>query len=195
MDCIYGHDSFKNYNALILDRDTIIYSSGISYTIFNHFTKEKQIFYSRDKGGIGSIAVDPSRKYFAIAEKGVWPHIYIYEYPSLKLYRVLRRGTEKSYSCVCFSGNGELLASVGSNPDFLLTVWEWKQEQVVLKSKAFSQEIYRVNFSQFNEKWITTSGTGHIRFWRIASTFTGMKLKGDIGKFGQFELSDVASFA
>lgn len=93
LDCIYGHDSFKNYNALILDRDTIIYSSGISYTIFNHFTKEKQIFYSRDKGGIGSIAVDPSRKYFAVAEKGVWPHIYIYEYPSLKLYRVLRRGT------------------------------------------------------------------------------------------------------
>lgn len=57
---------------------------------------------------------------------------------------------------------------------------------MLLKSKAFSQDIYRVNFSQFNQKWITTSGTGHIRFWRIASTFTGMKLKGDIGKFGQF---------
>lgn len=65
----------------------------------------------------------------------------------------------------------------------------------MLKSKAFSQEVYRVNFSQFNEKWITTSGTGHIRFWRIASTFTGMKLKGDIAKFGQFQLSDVVSFA
>ena len=39
LDYLYGHDSFKNYNALILDRDTIIYSSGISYTILNHFTK------------------------------------------------------------------------------------------------------------------------------------------------------------
>lgn len=186
LDQLYGHDSYKNYNAHILDRDTIIYASGISYTIFNHYTKEKQVFYSRDKGGIGAISVHPSKKYFAVAEKGTWPNIYIYEFPSLKLYRVIRKGTERSYSCINFSGSGDMLASVGSDPDFLLTVWEWKQEQMILKSKAFSQEVYRVNFSQFNEKWITTSGTGHIRFWRIASTFTGMKLKGDIAKFGQF---------
>ena len=67
LDALFGHDSFKNYNALILDKDTIIYCSGISYTIFNHFTKEKKVFYSRDKGGIGSIAVDQKRKYFAVA--------------------------------------------------------------------------------------------------------------------------------
>ena len=78
------------------------------------------------------------------------------------------------------------MASVGSDPDYLLTVWEWKQERLMLKSKAFSQDIYRVSFSEFNENWLTTSGTGHIRFWKIAETFTGLKLQGDIGKFGQF---------
>jgi WD40 repeat protein len=64
-----------------------------------------------------------------------------------------------------------------------------------LKSKAFSQDVYRVSFSQFNENWLTTSGTGHIRFWKISETFTGLKLQGDIAKFGQFELSDVCSYA
>lgn len=93
LDQLYGHDSFKNYNGLILDRDTIIFSSGISYTIYNHFTREKSLFYSKGRGGIGAIAVHPSRKYFAIAEKGNWPNIYIYEYPSLRLYRVIRKGT------------------------------------------------------------------------------------------------------
>lgn len=67
LDYTYGHDSFKNYNALILDRDTIVYASGISYTIYNHYTREKQVFYSRDRGGIGAIAVHPSKKYFAVA--------------------------------------------------------------------------------------------------------------------------------
>jgi len=33
-----------------------------------------------------------------------------------------------------------------------------------------------------------------VRFWKIAETFTGLKLKGDIAKFGQVELSDVAAF-
>ena len=41
---------------------------------------------------------------------------------------------------------------------------------------------------------MTTSGTGHIRFWKLAATFTGLKLKGSIGKFGKVELSDVAAF-
>lgn len=93
LDQLYGHDSFKNYNALILDRDTIIFASGVSYTIYNHFTKEKSLFYSKARGGIGAIAVHPSKKYFAVAEKGNWPNIFIYEYPSLKLYRVIRKGT------------------------------------------------------------------------------------------------------
>jgi hypothetical protein len=93
LDYLYGHDSYKNYNALILERDTIIYSSGMSYTIYNHFTREKSLFYSKGKGGIGAIAVHPSKKYFAVAEKGNFPNIFIYEYPSLKLYRVIRKGT------------------------------------------------------------------------------------------------------
>lgn len=108
---------------MVLDRDNIIYSSGISYTIYNHFTKDKKTFYSKDRGGIGSIAVHPSKKYFAVAEMGNFPNIYIYEYPSLKLYRILRKGTERAYSSVNFSGSGDTLASVGSDPDFLLTVW------------------------------------------------------------------------
>ena len=33
-----------------------------------------------------------------------------------------------------------------------------------------------------------------LRFWKIAETFTGLKLKGEIAKFGQVELSDVSSF-
>jgi hypothetical protein len=78
---------------LVLDRDCIIYAAGISYTIYNHFTKDKKTFYSKDRGGIGSIAVHPTKKYFAVAEMGVSPNIYIYEYPSLKLYRILRKGT------------------------------------------------------------------------------------------------------
>jgi len=39
----------------------------MSYTIYNHFTREKNLFYSKGKGGIGAIAVHPSKKYFAVA--------------------------------------------------------------------------------------------------------------------------------
>ena len=35
---------------------------------------------------------------------------------------------------------------------------------------------------------------GHIRFWEMATTFTGLKLQGELGKFGQIDLSDISSF-
>jgi len=41
---------------------------------------------------------------------------------------------------------------------------------------------------------LVTSGSGHIRFWRMADTFTGLKLQGDLGRFGRVDLSDVADF-
>jgi WD40 repeat protein len=73
-------------------------------------------------------------------------------------------------------------------------VWDWKREQVTLRTKAFSQEVFRVQFAPGNEGRLISSGTGHIRFWKMASTFTGLKLQGAIGKFGQVELSDISCF-
>jgi WD40 repeat protein len=89
-------------------------------------TFEKQIFHGRDTDGIGSIAVHPSKKYFAVGEKGNFPNVYIYEWPSLKLYRILRKGTETMYAHVEFSRNGETLASLGGPSDYTLTVWNWQ---------------------------------------------------------------------
>ena len=43
--------------------------------------------------------------------------------------------------------------------------------------------------------YMRIAGTGHIRFWSMARTFTGLKLQGSIGKFGNEELSDVTGYA
>jgi hypothetical protein len=51
-----------------------------------------------------------------------------------------------------------------------------------------------VKFSQDDERRLTTCGAGHIRFWKLAATFTGLKLQGYIGKFGKAELSDIGAF-
>ena len=98
--------------------------------------------------------------YFFYKINNLVPHVlYIYNLPFIS------------------STSGELLATVGSDPDFMLTVWEWKNEQTVLRSKAFSQDIYRVLWSADLEGVLTTAGTGHVRFWKMADTFTGLKLQ------------------
>lgn len=139
------------------------------------------------------IKVNPSKEYFAVAEKGNQPDIVVYEYPSLRPYRILKGkcrqdaasyllfevlhfhyigfpivcvsigGTERAYSCMAYNHEGSLLVSVGSAPDFMLTLWIWKNEQVLLRCKAISQDVYRVSFSPYNPDSLASSGCQHIK--------------------------------
>jgi WD40 repeat protein len=114
--------------------------------------------------------------------------------PKLKAYRILERGTLKAYSAMSFNKDGTKLATVGSFPDYMLTIWDWESQSIILRYKAFGQEVYNVSFSQNNDGQLTTSGSGHIKFWKMAETFTGLKLQGQIGKFGKIDISDIAGY-
>jgi len=191
---VMGNQSYKRYNLHFLEDDVIIYVTGNKYKMYNLTTRQETTFNGKDLDGVGSIAVHKNRKHFAVAEKGPWPNIYIYSYPSLKLYRILTKGTEMMYAHCEFSTGGDKLVSLGGAPDYTLTVWDWQAQRVILKAKAFSQEIFKASFSPYTDDILFTSGSGHIRFWKMAQTFTGLKLQGEIAKFGQLELSDVSGY-
>jgi WD40 repeat protein len=191
---IIGQDCFKRYNFYFLNDQEIILSIANTFQIINIDTKDTTIYHGTETMGIGVVTVHPEKKYFAIGECGDFPNIYIYEYPSMKTYRILRKGTERVYSALSFNSKGDLLGSVGSDPDYNLVIWNWVNETIVLKAKAFSQEIFSCYFSNNIEGKLVTSGVGHIKFWEMARTFTGLKLQGELGKFGQVELSDISAF-
>ena len=191
---LMSQQSTKRYNVHFLEDNMIIYITGNKYQTYDLDTKEIRTYDGLDTDGIGSIAVHPSKRYFAVAEKGVSPNVYIRQNPGFKTYRILRRGTELAYAHCEFSSSGDKLVSLGGAPDYTLTVWDWRQERVILKCKAFGQDVYRCSFSPFSDDVIFTGGSGHIKFWKMAQTFTGLKLQGEIAKYGQLELSDAPGF-
>ena len=109
---------------------TLLYAAG-NYLHFIDLATMKQTYLPSIGGrGIGAVAVHPSKQYICVAEvggEGAPPSAFLYEYPSLRLYRVLRHGTERAYTAVCFNVAGDKVASVGAFPDFMLTVWNWQQ--------------------------------------------------------------------
>jgi len=191
---IIGQDFNRRYNYHFFNESEMLIANANTYQIINIVSYERKIFHSTETGGVGAIAIHPSKQYFVIAESGEYPNIYIYEYPTFKLYRILRKGTEKGYTALSFNSRGDMLASVGTDPDYNLVIWNWLNECIILKAKAFSQEIFNVQFSQNIEGKLITSGIGHIKFWEMANTFTGLKLQGELGKFGQIDLSDISAF-
>lgn len=97
---------------------------------------------------------------FVVGEKSHHgpPNAYIYQYPSLTLEQTLEHGTEQAYSAAAFNQAGDRLATVGSYPDFMLTVWDWRSGCTLLRSKAFSQEVYCVSFCPYADGSLVTSG-------------------------------------
>ena len=191
----FGFESVKRNNLHYLSTNVVVFTVGAIVQTLNLLTLEQTYIHGIDGEGIGFVAVHPDKTHFALGEKGVNPNVFVYETNTLTLVKVLVGGTERAYSCGRFSRDGTKLATVGAWPDFWLTVWDWRTEAIVLRSKAFSQEVFDVTFSPFFDGQLTTSGTGHVRFWKMAETFTGLKLMGDIGRFGTENLSDIAGYA
>uniref|UniRef100_A0A9L0R5H1 Cilia- and flagella-associated protein 44 n=1 Tax=Equus caballus TaxID=9796 RepID=A0A9L0R5H1_HORSE len=190
----FGYDCRKRANLQLLDNNTVLYVAGNQLILLNLKTKEQIYLRSSSGTGIGVIGVHPDKTYFTVAEKGFSPKIVVYEYPSLRPYRILRDGTDLGYAYVDFNYNGTLLASVGGNPDHTLTIWNWKEEQPILRTKAFSQEVFKVTFNPEDDEQLTTSGSGHIKFWEMALTFTGLKLQGLLGRFGKTATTDIEGY-
>lgn len=126
-----------------------------------------------------------------IAENGLKPLILIYNYPEITPISICRNGTERKYSSIDYTTDGQLMASQGGSPDYMITIWNWKNADVILKCKSFHTDIYRVQFSIYDFEQLVTYGHGHIKFWKMAETFTGLKLLGYHGRFGKTEITDI----
>lgn len=126
-----------------------------------------------------------------IAENGQKPPIIIYEYPKMSVVSVCEGGTERCFTYVDYSPDGEMMVSQGGSPDYMITIWQWKTGTIVLRSRSFQNTVHKVLFSMYNPGQLTSSGTGHIKFWTICQTFTGLKLEGVHGRFGKTEICDI----
>lgn len=126
-----------------------------------------------------------------MGEIGLNPPIIIYKWPNLEIETILTEGTTRTYSHLAYSPNGQLLVSQGGEPDYLITVWDWTKSTIMLRCKAHGQDVYNVQFSPSITGHLVTSGAGHIKMWKMAETFTGLKLQGELGRFGRTEISDI----
>jgi hypothetical protein len=86
----FGYECQKRNNLVVLDKTTVAFSAGNMVQLLDLSTMEQQYLRSLGGGGIGALAVHPSRQYFAVGEKGSQPVIAIFTYPQLLLHRVLR---------------------------------------------------------------------------------------------------------
>jgi WD40 repeat protein len=191
MHHLAGFDTSRRGAIHCVNPNTILYIAGNALIEFDLTTKVRKYVMGLDGEAVGAFSMHPNKELIAVGGAGVNPNIYVYTYPKFEIVRVLKGGTERGFSGLDWTSDGGKLASVGSSPDYLLTVWDWNNSRITLHTKAFGQDVFKVNFSKDDPGRLVTCGAGHVRFWEMAKTFTGLKLQGEIGKFGKIDLSDI----
>ncbi|GAB0093262.1 uncharacterized protein DMENIID0001_083410 [Sergentomyia squamirostris] len=190
-DYSFGYNCKKLSNLCLIDRNTLVFASGNLIHFLNLSRITVTVRRSEQGIGIGSIAVNPKYNYLTVGENGENPAIYLYEYPRMTIVAKLVGGGKATISSLAYSNNGEMLASQSGLPDLLLTIWNWRQEKIILQQKSFSNLVFNLRFSTVNDMTLTTCGAEHIKFWKMCHTFTGLKLKGQLGRFGKTKICDI----
>jgi WD40 repeat protein len=152
------------YNLVLIDSNTLVFASGNLIHFFDIEMKTITLRRSAYGGGIGCIAKNPVYKqHLTVAENGKKPTIFIYQFPEMSVVATLTKGTQLQYSIVDYTADGELLASQGGSPDYMLTIWDWKRGEIKLRAKSFSNDVANLMFSPYIPEQLTTCGLGHIK--------------------------------
>ncbi|XP_017043934.1 cilia- and flagella-associated protein 44 [Drosophila ficusphila] len=190
----FGYDCKKLFNLVLVDSDTLVFGSGNFLNYFSISRLEISFQETVFGCGIGFITKNEHPDYtnlFTVGENGQSPTVFIYEFPSLQVRVKLLNAAKACFTAGSYNKTGELFASQAGYPDFVITIWRWEKAEVVLRAKSFQSDILFVHFSEHNPILLCSSGLSHIKFWKMANTFTGLKLKGDLGRFGKTDFSDI----
>ncbi|XP_055921167.1 cilia- and flagella-associated protein 44 [Eupeodes corollae] len=190
----FGYDCKRLFNLCLIDDDTLVFASG---NLLHYYSISKnQLSFRRTifGSGVGFIIKNNNPDYknhLTIAENGTESTIFIYEYPEHDIVTELKGGAVRNFTCGTYNNAGDLLASQAGYPDYMLTIWNWQTSSIVLRSMAYQNDVLDVAFSEFNPILLASSGLNHVQFWKMARTFTGLKLKSNVGRFGKTDSSDV----
>jgi len=110
---ISGLDVSLRESVISRKANLITYIAGNAIVEYDIKTKVRKYVFGLDGKGIGCFAMHPGGELIAIGEQGNKPNIYVCEYPSFDIRCICRDGTERGYSSLDFSSDGESLASVG----------------------------------------------------------------------------------
>ncbi|XP_050529601.1 cilia- and flagella-associated protein 44 isoform X2 [Daktulosphaira vitifoliae] len=188
----FGYDCCsKIFNICNADENTVLYASGSYIHMLDINTRKLSFRKCAGNGGIGHIAKNPILNHISVGENCTNPLIIVYEWPTFEVISVLRGGTKQQYNWLTYSQNGKYLCSQGGEPDNTISIWDWEKSRIILRTKSHSQDVYVCHFSNYISDHLTTAGSGHIKFWKMVQTFTGLKLQGRLGRFGKTEISNV----
>lgn len=135
------------------------------FAVVYNTQQNSQSFYQGHSLKISALAKHPLHSYIATGEVNVNPSIHVWDAKSLETLIILKTAHKGGVLHLAFSGDGQLLVSVGMDKTFSVQVYQWEQGRTLAFRNTGYFPIFGVRFNPYDKSQIVTCGYEHMALW------------------------------
>ena len=126
-----------------------------------------QSFQTDHTDDIVSFAVHPNLNIVATGQLGKNPAIEIWSTsPSIERRQTLQGFHKRAVTNLCFSTEGDLLASIGNDDAHSMAIYSWASGALVGTAKGDGNKVLAMQFEPRSPN-LVSAGIKHVRFWNV----------------------------
>ena len=181
---IWGLKGDVRQNVAFHDEHTIVYVAGHTVVLYNTNEKRQRFIPGTSGGdasgqseGITALALCPSKRFIAVAEKAERAFIVVYDLRTLRKRKNLAHAEEQAreYISMAFSTDNETLLSLSGAPTWNLTTWRWAKGKVsaVVTANLANLErptLFECSLSPLDSSVAVALSTTTLAFYRVMDT-------------------------
>ncbi|XP_014105575.1 PREDICTED: cilia- and flagella-associated protein 43 [Pseudopodoces humilis] len=157
---------FSNKNLAFVNSQTVCYPCG-SYILFLDIKTKKTRAVQCQSGQVGAFAANASSQVVAFSDRKLNPLIHIYTFPELSKLTELKGDVKLDYTLLAFSFRGPYLASYSSIPEFVLSVWNWKENILLCSKSQPGITGTSLSFNPMNWQQLCFVAESSVTIWRV----------------------------
>jgi WD40 repeat protein len=190
---VFGYRSFETKQTafFLQDSNKVVFLASALGVVMDTQTMQ-QSFFQEHKEQLLAISISPCKLYCATAglsgdTNSFQSDIYVWNVETLEVQKILTGVQTKGIQKLKFSPDGSLLASIGSDDDNSLAIYDWRLKRLICTSKVDKDPVFDIDW--MDQKKLVTAGKRHIKFWQM----TGTNIVAMKGIWGAFDAEALVS--